>query len=180
MYGEPNDIITFFLEWPCNVKFKVTPISKPVSWKGAELGHMLPLNISHLWGVHWCHCLWPQWPWKANVKVTQILKPYSRKGAELGHMLLLNINMKAYKGSPMMLSNLHNRKSCLGNPVPPSHLTLSDLERSKLRCGKWCKIDTCIVKYCVRVNPRFQSAEKCQLSYQLQRSMVLLFPFWII
>ncbi len=45
----------------------------------------------------------------------------SCKGAELGHMLLLNINSKAYKESPMTLS----------------HLTLSDLERSKSRSLKF-------------------------------------------
>ncbi len=39
----------------------------------------------------------------------------SRKEAELDHMLLLNINRKAYMGSPMTLS----------------HLTLTDVERSK-------------------------------------------------
>ena len=81
-----------------------------------------------------------------------------RKAAELGHMLLLNTSRKSYMGSP----------------IPSSHLTLSDLERSKLRCQIRSKIDTCIVRYCVRVNFRFQliwsaavsfwykSAENCQ------------------
>ena len=45
-------------------------------------------------------------------------RPISRKATELGHMLLLNTSRKSYMGSP----------------IPPSHLTLSDLERSKLRC----------------------------------------------
>ncbi len=83
------------------------------------------------------------------------------KGAELGHMLLLNINRKAYMRSQITLL----------------HLTRSDLERSrsrslkfrkflsrkgteldhywKLRCRIWSKIDTCIVRYCVRVNLDF-------------------------
>ena len=64
----------------------------------------------------------------------------SCKAAELGHMLLLNTN----------------RKSCMGSTKSSWHLTLSDLERSKLRCWIWSKIDTCIVRYCVIVNPRFQ------------------------
>ncbi len=42
------------------------------------------------------------------------------KSAELGHMLLLNANRKSYTGSP----------------IPPSYLTVSDLESSKLRCRK--------------------------------------------
>ncbi len=46
------------------------------------------------------------------------------KGPELSHMLLLNINRKAYMGSPMTLS----------------HLTLSDLERSKSRALKFRKL----------------------------------------
>ena len=41
----------------------------------------------------------------------------SREGAELGHMLLLNINRKPY----------------MGNPIVRSHVTVCDLERSKLR-----------------------------------------------
>ncbi len=44
----------------------------------------------------------------------------SCKGAELGHILLLNINRKLYMGSP----------------IPPTYFTLSDIERSKLRCRK--------------------------------------------
>ncbi len=51
-------------------------------------------------------------------------------------MLLLNIDRKTYMDSPI-----------------PWHLTLSDLDRSKLRCRKWSKIDTCIVRYCLRFNP---------------------------
>ena len=73
-----------------------------------------------------------------------------RKATELGHMLLLNINRKSYTGTP----------------IPQSHLTLRDLESSKFRFRKLSKIDTCIVRYCVRVNPRFQmiykSADNCQ------------------
>ncbi len=43
----------------------------------------------------------------------------------------------------------------MGSPVTLSHLTLSDTERSKLGCRIWSKIVTCIVRYCVRVNPDF-------------------------
>ncbi len=86
-----------------------------------------------------------------------------------------------------------NRISYIGIPTPQSHLPLCDLERSKLRCWKWSKIDTCMVGYSVRVNPRFQlfesaavrlsykSAENWHSSYQLQlssmtpRSMDILF-----
>ncbi len=41
------------------------------------------------------------------------------KGAQLGHMLLLNVNRKPY--------------TCIGSPVAPSHLTLSNPERSESR-----------------------------------------------
>ncbi len=43
-----------------------------------------------------------------------------RKGAELGYMLLLNTTRKPYMGSP----------------IAPSHLTLGDLERSKIKVLK--------------------------------------------
>ena len=49
-----------------------------------------------------------------------------------------------------------NRKAYMWNPIPPSHLTVNELERSKLSCRKLSKIDICIVRYCVRVDPRFQ------------------------
>ncbi len=42
----------------------------------------------------------------------------SRKAAELSHIVLLKTNRKSY----------------MGKPKTPSHLTLSDLERSKVRC----------------------------------------------
>ena len=42
----------------------------------------------------------------------------SPTGLEQGQMLLLN----------------KNRKSYLGSPIPASHLTLSDLDRSELWC----------------------------------------------
>ncbi len=45
MYAESNDIITFDLEWHWKVKFKVTHIRSLISCKGAELRHMLLLNI---------------------------------------------------------------------------------------------------------------------------------------
>ena len=69
-----------------------------------------------------------------NVKTLYLIR-------ELGHMLLLNIK-KPYMGSPVTIQSL-------------SHLTLIDLKRSKLRYRIWSKIDTCIVRYCVRVNPDF-------------------------
>ena len=40
--------------------------------------------------------------------------------------------------------------------IPPSHLTLSELERSTFRCWKWSKIYRCIVRYCVSVNASFK------------------------
>ncbi len=79
-------------------------------------------------------------------------------------MLLLNINKKPYMGSPMTLSHLtligpyqghsdikglylvnqlghmlHQYVTPIGNPIwgvqkLPSHLSLSDLQRSKIRC----------------------------------------------
>ncbi len=58
------------------------------------------------------------------------------------------ISHKSAEGHTLLLST--NKKSYMGSPKPPSHLTLSDLERSKLRCLIWSKIDTCIVRYCVR------------------------------
>ncbi len=45
----------------------------------------------------------------------------SRKAAQLGPMLLLNINRKPY----------------MKNPIALSHLTLSDLERSKSRLPRF-------------------------------------------
>ena len=64
----------------------------------------------------------------------------SHKGVKVGHMLLLNTSRKSY----------------LRSPLPPSHLTLSDIKSSKLRSWKWSKIDTWMMRYCVRVNPRYQ------------------------
>ncbi len=89
----------------------------------------------------------------------------SRKGTELGHMLILNTNSKSYMGST----------------ISPSRLILSDLERSKLKWWKLSKLEIWMVRYCVRVIPRFQlfysaavswykSAENCHFSYQLQLS----------
>ena len=61
----------------------------------------------------------------------------------------------------------------LGNMLL-SHLTLSDLERSTLRCRIFSKIDTCIVRYCVRVNPRFQLIYSAALSFFIQDCRKLL------
>ncbi len=65
-------------------------------------------------------------------------------------MLLLNTDRKLYTGSP----------------IPPLHFTLSDFVRSKLMCLKWSNIDTCIVTYRVRVNPKLQLIKFAALSMQ--------------
>ncbi len=84
----------------------------------------------------------------------------SRKAAELDHMLLLHASRKSYMVSA----------------TPSSDLALSDLERSNLRCRKWSKFDTCMVRYCVRVNPWFILQQWVfDTSLPTQRSMDLLF-----
>ena len=62
------------------------------------------------------------------------------------------------------------------SPIQPSHLTLSDPERSKLRCRKWSKIDTCIMRYCVRVNPRFQLIWSAAASFDTSVSVDNVIP----
>ena len=64
-------------------------------------------------------------------------------------MLLLNVNRN------------YNNKAYMDSPIP-SHLTLSDIDRSKLRCRKWSKIDTCIARYCLRFKLIYKSAENSQ------------------
>ncbi len=60
-----------------------------ISCKGAELGHMLLLNINHIWGVQWHHHLWPwvtlkgQSQGHSDFEALYLVK-------ELGHMLLWN------------------------------------------------------------------------------------------
>ncbi len=75
------------------------------------------------------------WNWKSKIGTDPSLLRCQRliypKAADLGHILLLNTNRKSYPG----------------RPKPPSHLTLSDFEMSKLRCWIWSKMDTCIVRY---------------------------------
>ncbi len=44
--GESNDTITFDLEWPWRSQSKSLRFRSLISCKGAELGHMLPLNIN--------------------------------------------------------------------------------------------------------------------------------------
>ncbi len=120
MYSEPNDLITFNLEWPWKVKCKVTQISKPISCKGAELGRMLLLNINskaYMGSQMTLSHLTLSDPESSNSWSLTFQCLISCKGAELGHMLLLNINGKACKESPMT----------------SSHLTLSDLQRSNSR-----------------------------------------------
>ncbi len=119
-----------------------------ISRKGAGLGHMLLLSINRKAYMESPMTL-------SHLTLNDLERSISRsprfqrfishKATELGHMLLLNIIRKSY----------------IGSPIPPSHLTLSDLERLKLRCWKWSDIDTCIVRYCVRVDPRFQLIYKC-------------------
>ena len=135
-----------------------------ISRKGAEIGKILILNINrkaYMDSPMTLSDLTASDLERSISKSLRFQRLISRKATELGHMLLLNINRKSYMGSP----------------IPPSDLTLSDLDRSKLRCRKWSKIDTCIVRYCLRVNPRFQliykSAENCRChincSYQAER-----------
>ncbi len=124
-----------------------------ISCKGREFGHMLLLNINrkaYMDSPMTLSDLTASDLERSISKSLRFQRLISRKATELGHMLLLNINRKSYMGSP----------------IPPSHLTLIDLDRSKLTCRKWSKIDTWIVRYCLRVNPKFQliykSAENCQ------------------
>ncbi len=71
-----------------------------LSWKGAELGHILLLNIHR--NMHWYGessgvvTFDLEWPWRSNSRSLRFRSPISRQVAELGHMLLLNINRKPY------------------------------------------------------------------------------------
>ena len=76
-----------------------------MSCKGAELGHMLLLNINRK------PCMGsPMTPShltlsdleKSKSRSLIFRRIISRKGAEWGHMLLLNINWKAYVGSTLV------------------------------------------------------------------------------
>ncbi len=151
---ESNDTMTFDLEWHWKVKVRSLRFRSFVSCKGAELGHMLllslnrkaymgsPMTLSHL---------------TLNDLERSVARSFGFqrlifcKAAELGHMLLLNTDRTWY----------------IGCPKSPSHLTLSDLKRSKIRCRIWSEIDTCIVRYCVRV-------DSVRLSSRVPRYMDLL------
>ena len=174
MYGEPNVTITF---WPWVKGQRSLRFRSVIACKGAELGHMLLLYITRkaYTGVQWHYHIWPWVSLKgpsqgrsyseacliiygeaigvitfyrrdierSMSRSLRLWRVISCKGAELGHMLLLNTNRKSYMGSPIV----------------PSHLTLSDTERLKLRCWTWFKIFkifTYMVKYCMRVCPRLQ------------------------
>ncbi len=100
-----------------------------VSRKRAELGHMFLLNINRKPYIGSSMTLSHLTLSDLETSISRSLRYQrliSRKKAELGYMLLLDTNRKSYMGKP------------------PSYLTLSDLEKSKLRCWIWSKIDTCV------------------------------------
>ncbi len=71
-----------------------------------------------------CMYLLKIWPWvtlKGHNNGHSECEDISHKVAELGHILLLNIN----------------RRPHMGNPMTPSHFTLSDLERSNSRSHRF-------------------------------------------
>ncbi len=80
-----------------------------ISCKGAELGHMLLLNINRkaYMGsqIRLSHLTLSDLE-RSNLRSLTFQSLISCKGAELGHMLLLNINRKAYMESPMTSSHL--------------------------------------------------------------------------
>ncbi len=96
-----------------------------ISYKGRELGHMLPLNINRKAyresPVTSSHMTFSDLE-MSNSRLLRFRSLLSRKGAELGHILLLNINRKAY--------------TCMESPMTLLHLTLSDLESSQSRSLK--------------------------------------------
>ena len=140
------------------LKVKVNQISKHISRKGAELGHMLLCNINRNPYMRSPMTLAVDLEWPYKIKVTlRFRNLISHKGAKLGHMLLLNIYRIACMGSP--LAWLHwtyvtlkgqwdfedisrksselghvlllstNRNSYMVSSTSPLHLTLSDFER---------------------------------------------------
>ncbi len=62
------------------------------------------------------------------------------------------------------------------SPVTLSHLTLSDPERWMLRCWIWSKIDTCIVRYCVRVNLDFNWFSRQQWVFDSLQKIANVIP----
>ena len=79
--------------------------------KGAELVHMLLLNINrkpHLWGVQWHYQIWPWTTLKGQIKSRsqRFGSLISCKGAGLGHKFILNIYRKIYMGSPLVTLHL--------------------------------------------------------------------------
>ena len=127
-------------QWSWKVNVKILRFWKLISCKGAEIGHMLLLNINRkpYMGSPMTLTFHLEWHWKVNIKVTQISKAYIifRKAAELGHMLLLNTNRKSYVESP-------------------SHDIWPWVTLKGQMWLIWSKIDTCIVRYCVRVSLDF-------------------------
>ena len=78
---------------------------KLTSRKGAELGHMLLLNINrkHYMGSPMTLSdLAVNDPERSKSRPLIFRSIIFRKGSELGHMLLLNINRKAYVGNPLV------------------------------------------------------------------------------
>ncbi len=91
-----------------------------ISCEGAELGHILLLNINrkaHVSSQMTLSHLTLSDLKRSNPRSLRFRSLISCEGAELGHKLLMNINRKAYMGSPMT----------------SSHMTLSDLGRSNSR-----------------------------------------------
>ncbi len=90
---------------------------KVISRRGAEFCHMLPLNINRKPYMGIPMTLSHLSDLKRSIsKSLSFQKLISRKSDALGHMLPLNTNRKSYMVSPK----------------PPSYLTLSNLDRSKL------------------------------------------------
>ncbi len=141
-----------------------------ISHKGAELGHSWLLNINskgYMDAPMTLSHLTLSDLERSISKSLRFQRLISRKATVLGHILLLNI--------------IGNQES----NTTITFFTLSDLEMSNLNCRKWPKIDTCIVRYCLRDNPTFQLiyksiCRKLPMSYQLllssrtPRSMDLL------
>ena len=65
----------------------------PIFCKGAELGHILLHAVLwyHIWGVHWCECIFLEWPWNTKDLSLKFQNPISCKGAELVYMLLYTV-----------------------------------------------------------------------------------------
>ncbi len=130
-----------------------------VSCKGAELGHMVLLNINKKPYMGSPMTLYYIWPWVTLERLISRLLRFQRlichKAAVLGHMLLLNTNGESY----------------MGIPKPPSHLTLSDIERSKLSGEYDLKLHSSLdfsIDLACSSEFLIQVCRKLPMSYQLQ------------